>query len=369
LSHELRTPLNAMLGWCYLLARKYDDRSVVQEGITIIQRNAKAQAQLIEDLLDMSAILSGKLRLSTENADLRQIVEGAVSTVSPAIQAKALTIDYTAPGEPIWVQADPMRLQQVVWNLLTNAIKFSAASNRIEVGVSKAGGKACITVRDFGSGIAAELLPLIFERFRQADSSSARQHGGLGLGLAIVKQVVELHHGSVQALSDGPGLGATFVVELPAVHDPHLVERRAQDRSKRAAAVDYRSLTGLSILALDDEADSLSVLRRVLEERGAEVTTVNRAEDAIKLVRDQSFDLIISDLGMPEVDGYDYLRRVSEQARENHKSLPPAIALTAYAGTEDMNKSREAGYQTHIAKPFNPEELVHSILQAVGRVS
>ena len=365
-SHELRTPLNAMLGWSHILTRRGDDPAMLKEGLSVIERNARAQAQLIADLLDMSRIVSGKLRLEMESIDLHEVVRAAVETVSPAAQAKRIQVRVVLEPRMGPVQGDPQRLQQVVWNLLSNAVKFTPAHGAVEVAVTREAGAAQIRVSDTGQGMAADLLPHVFDRFRQADSSTTRRHGGLGLGLSIVKQLVELHGGTVRAESPGVDRGATFVIQLPLLQAG---SAREEGSAPLAAASDSPrnavTLAGVTVLAVDDEPDALSVVRRLLEDCQAQVLTAGSAAEALTLIADRQPDVLLSDIGMPDIDGYELIRRV--RGTRAGADLP-AVALTAYARDEDQVRALRAGYQAHVAKPLQPAELLETVALLAGRL-
>jgi PAS domain S-box-containing protein len=368
-SHELRTPLNAMLGWSHILARRGDDPAMLKEGLSVIGRNARAQAQLIADLLDMSRIVSGKLRLETQSVDLHDVVRAAVETVGPAAQAKGIRIRVALEPRIGPVQGDPQRLQQVVWNLLSNAVKFTQRQGEVEVVVTREADAAQIRVWDTGQGIAAELLPHVFDRFRQADSSTTRRHGGLGLGLSIVKQLVELHGGVVRADSPGVDCGSTFLIQLPLLdaeaEQPEEPVAAPTSAGAPSAAEPQLTLAGVTVLAVDDEPDALSVVRRLLEDRQARVLTACSADEALTLIAAKHPDVLLSDIGMPDVDGYELIRRI--RASEAGAYLP-ALALTAYARTEDQVRALRAGYQAHVAKPLQPAELVEKVALLAGRM-
>ena len=365
MSHELRTPLNAIVGWASILRR--DRRGeTIKQGVDVIERNAKLQARMVEDLLDMSRILSGKLAMELQRTDLSTVIEAAVAAVRPAADVKNVRL-HTAIDTTPAVNGDPGRLQQVLWNLLTNAIKFTPPNGMVTIlaRVSERDGKRSveISVTDSGQGIDAKFLPFVFDRFRQADASTTRRHGGLGLGLSIVKSLVEMHQGSVEALSDGEGLGATFIVTLPLAEghtgapDPLTQTPEIQDTS---------SLAGLRVLIVDDEADARTLARRVLEERGAEVVAVGSAAEALEEVDGKGeLNVVVSDIGMPEHDGYELITRM--RAMPGNAGRIPAIALTALARDEDRERTLLAGYQVHISKPVDPAELVTVIASLAGR--
>ncbi len=351
LSHELRTPLNAIVGWASIL-RSDRRASSVAQGMEVIERNAKAQAQMIEDLLDMSRIVSGKLRIELQLIDPTAVLKSAIASIRPAADAKEIQLHATL-GPVGMINSDAGRLQQIIWNLLTNAIKFTPRQGSVRVSVRPVDGHAEIAVTDTGQGISPEFLPYVFDRFRQADASTTRRHGGLGLGLSIVKSLVEMHKGTVSARSDGEGQGATFTVRLPlarSLSPPYLT-------AERAGAMNDLTLEGLRILVVDDEPDARSLVRRVLEERGADVVTVASALEAMAVVRGHSTpSVVVSDIGMPQEDGYDFIRKM--RALPGHAGSIPAVALTALARTEDRQRALLEGYQTHVSKPVDPAELV-----------
>ncbi len=363
LSHELRTPLNAILGWCQLLQMGSMAEEEVREGLDVIVRNARLQTQLIEDLLDVSRIISGKLRLDVQPVNVPEIVEAAVSSVQPSADAKKLHLQRIIDPRAGQVSGDPARLQQVIWNLLTNAIKFTPEGGKVQVRVSRVASHVEITVSDTGAGIAPEFLPYVFDRFRQADGSSTRRHGGLGLGLSIVRQLVALHSGAVRADSAGLGQGASFTVELPI----SLIRKEARGDGQRPATpiCDEHLLKGLRVLVVDDDADARSLLERVLTEGGAAGFGAGSANEAIARVAGDSPDMLISDISMPERDGYDLIREVRQSGRDA-KHLP-AVALTAFARAEDRQRALLAGFQMHVAKPVNASELMAAIASLAGR--
>jgi signal transduction histidine kinase/ActR/RegA family two-component response regulator len=362
LSHELRTPLNAIVGWASILRRDKRPASVSQ-GVEVIERNAKVQAQMVEDLLDMSRILSGKLRIDLQVTDPAAVVQAALSSVEPTAQAKEVELQtFLQATGPI--NADAGRIQQVVWNLLSNAIKFTPRGGRVCVTLRSVAGNAEIEVKDSGQGIRGEFLPFVFDRFRQADASTTRRHGGLGLGLSIVKSLVEMHGGTVHVDSAGEGHGATLTVRLPLVIAHSFTSSAA--RAELARTPHMPMLDGVRILIVDDEPDARSLAQRVLEERGADVVTADSALEALRLVDgDSPLSLVISDIGMPEQDGYELIRLL--------RSLPgdagriPAVALTALARSEDRHRALTAGYQIHLSKPVDPAHLVAVVANITER--
>ena len=355
-SHELRTPLTAMLGWVRLLTTGMLDDATSARALPVIERNTKLLAQLIDDLLDVSRIVAGKLRLETGPVDLVAVIESAIEAVQGLADAKSIGLKAVLDPSAGLLIGDPGRLQQVVWNLLANAIKFTPSRGRIDLRLERAGAHARLTVRDTGRGISAELLPHIFDRFRQDDGT--RRHGGLGLGLAIVRHIVELHDGTVWAESEGEGRGAILVVELPlrsedvrAASAPTAAYRRLESAPSRVI-----NLTGRRILVVDDEADARDLLAEILGQAGADVTAVDSADEALQTLRRWRPDVLLSDIGMPGDDGYVLIRKVRALGAAEG-GLVRALALTAYARSEDRTLALEAGFHAHIAKPVDPLEL------------
>ena len=369
LSHELRTPLNAILGWSQMLRVPTMSEADRHQGLEVIERNTRAQARLIDDLLDMSRITSGKLRLEIQPVMPAAVVEGALETVRAAAEARGIRLTSALDPTVGPVVGDPHRLQQVVWNLLSNAIKFTGRNGRVQVRVARVDSHVEITVADTGSGIAAEFLPHVFDRFRQADASSTRGAGGLGLGLAIVKQLVELHGGAVRAASPGTGGGATFSVELPlmAIHgEPS--EERLPPVPRRFPSVEFKQLDlrGVKVVVVDDEVDARDLIARVLGECHAEVSAAGTAAEALAVIEAERPHVLVSDVGMPGVDGYQLLRLVRELGHARGGGVP-AIALTALARTEDRTRALHAGFLVHVAKPVEPAELVAAVAAVMGR--
>ncbi len=372
-SHELRTPLNAILGWSHILGQRLGGKDGdLVKGITVIERNARAQTQLVEDLLDMGRIISGKLRLSVGPVDLHDVVTAAVATVTPSAEAKGIRLEKIASPSAGEVRGDPNRLQQVAWNLLSNAIKFTPKGGRVQVTLGRVGSQVQLSVSDTGQGIEPAFLPHVFDRFRQADGSIKRQHGGLGLGLAIVKNLVELHGGTVRALSGGEGQGATFLVELPisVAHLPAAEmspdNREASAQASAEPACDGSDLGGISVLFVDDTADTREIVKRLLEECKARVRTAGSGEEALALLAEELPDILVSDIGIPGMDGYELIRRVRSLPPERGGELP-AVALTALARSEDRTRALRAGFQTHLAKPVQPAELMAAIGSLASR--
>jgi signal transduction histidine kinase/ActR/RegA family two-component response regulator len=362
MSHELRTPLNAIVGWTALMQTAASDTRLVQKALDTIQRNAKSQARLIEDLLDVSRIISGKLNLVLGETDLRAIVLAAIDAVRPAADSKSIALSESLESID-GVIADGDRLQQVVWNLVSNAVKFTPKGGAVDVQLARAGSDVRITVSDTGEGIPSEVLPFVFERFRQADSSLTRRHGGLGLGLAIVRHLVELHGGSVAAESAGPGSGSRFTVTLPTRVARNAVPEVISSASvARAVNEEPRLLRGVKVLAVDDDADARELLATLLGRAGAVVTTAGSSRAAIEIVSSTLPDVIVCDIGMPEEDGFTFVRRLRRLESARGGEIP-AIALTAYARTDDARAAIEAGFQRHIAKPVEPGHIIGSIAE------
>jgi CheY-like chemotaxis protein/two-component sensor histidine kinase len=369
LSHELRTPLSSILGWTQVLRRqgvpKPED---FHRAMEIIERNTRAQAQLIEDLLDLSRIMSGRIRLDVQRVAIIDVVRAAIESAEPTAQAKGVRLESILDPSGGIVSGDPERLQQVVWNLLSNAIKFTPKGGRVQVLLQRINSHIEFSVSDNGIGIPASFLPHVFDRFSQKDSSATRSHGGLGLGLAISKQLVELHGGTLQATSPGEGQGATFTVTLP------LNIRKMESESAKRVHPTYPvaeevttlpDLKGIHVLVVDDEPDARDLIQRVLQEQGATVLVASAGEEALRIVETVNPDALISDIGMPHMDGYQLMRRI--RAAEPMGRRIPALALTAFARPEDRKKALLAGYQSHLAKPVDLAELVIAIAGLVGR--
>lgn len=364
LSHELRTPLTSLLGWSSVLREAKRDEKVLTQGLEAIDRNARVQAQLIDDLLDVSRIVSGKLNLDVRPLDVSSVTRAAINVVRPAADAKNITLDYSAEPGLGAISADSARIHQIVWNLLSNAVKFTPQGGKITIRSEQDGSHAKITVRDTGQGIEAEFLPRVFDRFRQADSSTTRSFGGLGLGLAIVRHLVELHGGTVSAESGGFGKGATFTTTFPLLTD------RAETiaHSGEYPALEVRSLDGLRVLLVDDEPEAREIISTVIGRTGAEVKACISASDALVKLAEWRPDVILSDIAMPDEDGYSFIGKVRSLPREKGGETP-AAALTAYARDEDRVQALAAGYQMHIAKPIGAHQLVTMVAKLAGRDS
>ncbi|MBD2101369.1 PAS domain S-box protein [Leptolyngbya sp. FACHB-261] len=360
LSHELRSPLNPILGWSRLLQTRKLDAAKTAIALATIERNAKLQSELIEDLLDVSRILQGKLSLNVTPINLAATIRAALETVRLAAEAKAIEVEVSLDANVSSVSGDATRLQQVVWNLVSNAVKFTPSGGRVEVRLVQAERQAQITVRDNGKGIPAEFLPYVFDYFRQADSATTRKFGGLGLGLAIVRHLVELHGGTVEADSPGEGLGATFTVRLP------LLPLGSADDQTEQSSQSLPSLQGVQVLVVDDDTDTREFVTFLLEQYGAQVTNAASAQEALVALTQSKPDVLVSDIGMPEMDGYTLLRQVRALPLEQGGQIP-AIALTAYAGEMNQQQALQAGFQKHISKPVEPDLLVASITALIGR--
>jgi len=364
-SHELRTPLNAILGWSRLLAGGNLDRDTTRRAVEIIDRNSRLQAQLIEDLLDISRIITGKLRLDMRLTTAGRIIDSALESVRAAADAKRILLehDLAAPHEAVF--CDPARMQQVIWSLLANAIKFTPEGGVVRVNAERDGSSVVLSVTDTGIGITPEFLPYVFDRFRQQDSASTRTHGGLGLGLSIVRHLSELHGGSVDAHSDGEGRGATFVVRMPVapVQAGELEVPEAQDAQSPVA--ELPSLNGVTVLVVDNEADTRSLVRAILEECGARVIEADGAQQALAMIDADAPDVLLSDIAMPGEDGYSLIRKV--RTLRGPARLLPAAAFTAFATAADRARALLAGYQAHLPKPVEPSELAAVVAALAGR--
>ena len=362
LSHELRTPLHAIQGWATLLRHAGTSAEDRQRGLEAIERNARAQSQIINDLLDMNRIVAGKMHLEVQPMRLHEVIEAAVEAVRPSADGKRLRIRTILDSTIGATRGDPNRLQQVMWNLLTNSVKFTPPGGFVQVVLERVNSHVEISVQDNGAGISPEFLPHVFDRFRQADATTTRQHGGLGLGLSIVRNLVELHGGSVRVKSPGENMGSTFVVSLPVISvnasSEHHRERSEAD-IQNISVVDLPRLDGVRVLIVDDEEDGRTLLARILQGRGANVVCVNSAPAALETIKSQPFDLMLSDIGMPEVDGYELMRQIRGLGKP--LSQIPAIAVTAYARSEDRQRSLLAGFQMHISKPLETPELIAAI--------
>jgi signal transduction histidine kinase/ActR/RegA family two-component response regulator len=353
-SHELRTPLNAILGWAHILRAGAPDEATVARGVEVIERNAQTQAQLVEDILDASRVITGSLRLTRGPVDLAAVINTATDSVRLSAEAKGIELVVVVDPAARQISGDAGRLQQMVWNLLSNAIKFTSRGGRVEIRLARTDGHAQIQVTDTGEGIAPQFLPFIFDRFRQADSTITRRHGGLGLGLAIVRHLAELHEGTVHAESAGEGCGSTFMIRLPVGAGP--VARPADSASPGAAA----PLQGVQLLVVDDDQDALDMLSLLLGEAGASVRTATSAAEALTLLRWIRPDVLLSDLAMPDEDGYSLIRSLRALERQNGRRTP-AVALTAYVRVQDRARAVDAGFDVFVEKPVDPDELLSVI--------
>jgi PAS domain S-box-containing protein len=375
LSHELRTPLTAILGWARMLSAGQLDESNKQRALETIERNARAQSQLIEDILDVSRVISGKLRLEVRPLDLATVIDAAVDTALPAADAKDIRLQRVLDSGASMVSGDSTRLQQVVWNLLANAIKFTPRGGRVQIRLERINSHVEIVISDTGQGMSSDILPFIFERFRQADSTSTRAHGGLGLGLAIVRHLVELHGGTVEAESAGVGQGSIFTVKLPLIA-MRSVDLSAERREERvhptfSGGIPFECppvLNDLHVLVVDDEEDARAFVTTVLEQCGARVTGAGSAAEALLALKELRPDVLVSDLGMPEEDGYSLIKKVRALSAEEG-GRTPAAALTAYARVEDRMKVLRSGFQIHLPKPIEPAELVTVVANLTGRIT
>ncbi|HWZ62400.1 MAG TPA: ATP-binding protein [Steroidobacteraceae bacterium] len=373
LSHEVRTPLNAMLGWATILRKKRCTEQEVREGAEVIERNCRAQAQLLEDVLEVSRIISGKLLLEVKPCDLASVIHAAIDVVRPAANAKQISVTADIDLDASPAVCDGVRIQQVVWNLLSNAVKFTPKGGRVQVVLDREASQTRISVSDNGQGIESDLLPYVFDRFRQADSSTRRRLGGLGLGLSIVKHIVEHHGGTVQARSDGAGRGATFIVRLPvdavgtssAMADVNPPGEEQPGAERREPLRTDTHLDGVHILVVDDDVDALRLIGKVLAEAGASVTTAGSVREAMRAVEKQVPRVLISDLGMPDEDGIDLIHWVRGSGHTAEQL--PAVALTAFANKRTERSALLGGFQVHVAKPVDPDYLIAVITGLTGR--
>ena len=367
-SHELRTPLNAILGWARILHSGKLDAVSARRAAETIERNARSQNQIIEDLLEVSRIITGKLRLEVSLVDLHSVLEEAIDSVKPAVRAKGIQLQSKLDPCAGPVTGDPERLQQVFWNLLSNAVKFTAEGGRIQVQLHRIGSHVEITVEDNGIGIEKKFLPYVFDRFRQADSTAARTHGGMGIGLAIVRHLVELHGGTVHAESRGAGQGSTFTVSLPPAILPS-EEASAGIKLHKDEPADQQDpdLKGMRVLAVDDEADARELLTTIVRQYGGEAEAAASAAAALCKMEEWQPNVLVADIGMPDEDGYALIRKVRSLPPDRGGDIP-AVALTAYARAEDRRRALVAGYQMHVAKPVDPKELAHKVADLVGKL-
>jgi PAS domain S-box-containing protein len=370
ISHELRNPLNAILGWAHMMRVGKLNEANMERAVETIYRNAKSQSQLVADLLDVSRIISGKLRLDVRTVDLISIVNAAIDSIRPAADAKGIRLQTLLDPTAGPISGDADRLQQIVWNLLTNAVKFTPKGGRIQVNVQRIDSHVEIVVSDSGVGISKEFLPYVFDRFRQADASTTRIHGGLGLGLSIVRQLVDLHGGSASVYSEGQDKGATFTITLPfvgVISNEKEAEPVQSTQSEEVISFDgLPSLQGLKVLVVDDEADTRELIGEVLKECGSDVIITRSVEEALAALEQHKPDILISDLGMPDEDGYSLIEKIRALPSERGGDIP-AAALTAYARAEDRMRVLRSGFQFHLPKPVDSAELVTVVASLAGR--
>jgi len=363
LSHELRTPLNAILGWTRILKTDSLDASRNAQAIETIERNARLQNNLIEDLLDVSRIISGKMRIENEKIDFSAVVKSALETVRPLADAKNISLEFENPNASLEINGDATRLQQIVINLANNAVKFTPANGAVVVILSKKNHIARLEITDTGIGISRDFLPHIFDRFRQADSTTRRNYNGLGLGLTIVRNLIELHNGQIYAESDGEGKGASFAIEIPLIEEQNKEAELTENVNHPDKQGLYKNiLRGKRILLVDDDCEGIFPLKLFLEKYGAHVICAESAGEGLKKFGKTKFDLIFSDIGMPKMDGYQLIGKV--RSAKNNSTIP-AIALTAYASAEDRQRALTAGFQTHISKPINFDELLQAVVNVL----
>jgi signal transduction histidine kinase/CheY-like chemotaxis protein len=369
LSHEIRTPLNAILGWSQLLQPGKTSEKDLIAGLDVITRNARTQARLIDDLLDMSRIISGKMRLDVQRVDLGAVIDAALESVKPAAEAKGMKVQKVIDPLAGPVTGDPNRLQQVVWNLLINAIKFTPKGGKVQIVLERVNSHVELSVSDTGKGIAPDFLPNVFERFSQADNSAKKGYTGLGLGLAIVKSLAELHGGSVRAKSGGENKGSTFIVSLPisVVHTLDSSENMRHATIERQETLLHApDLIGIKVMIVDDEVDAVGLVRRIMEDRGATVVSCKSGAECLSCISKQRPDVVIMDIGMPEMDGYALIGKV-RALTPDQGGRTPAVALTAFARSEDRRQAMLAGFDLHVAKPVEPAELVAVVSRLARR--
>ncbi|HEX5473410.1 MAG TPA: ATP-binding protein [Vicinamibacterales bacterium] len=358
-SHELRTPLNAILGWVQILNARPPTPETLEKALPSLSRNAAAQARVVSDLVDVSRMITGKLSFRRDTVDVRTVVERAVDVVGGAADARAVALDIHVPDESCLISGDADRVQQILWNLLSNAIKFTPSGGQVTLRLTTTDAEHVVTVSDTGSGIPLDFLPHVFERFRQADGSATRQHGGLGLGLAIVKELVELHGGTVDAASEGPGRGATFVARFPRLD--------AVRRTLEEADTSLPPLNGVRVLAVDDNPDALDILVAALTGAGASVKVATTGDDAVRIWEAEPCDVLVCDLAMPGMDGLEVLEAIRRHDAAHGRSTA-AVALTAHASQDDRTRSRRAGFQAHVAKPYTVADLLYAVALVSQRV-
>lgn len=368
LSHELRTPLNAILGYARMVRSGLIATDKQGRAIETIERNATSLTQIVEDVLDVSRIIAGRIRLNVQAVDMPAVVRDALDAVRHAADAKGVRLETVVDTGDAPISGDPDRLQQVIWNLVSNAVKFTRRGGRIQVRLERVNSHVEVVVSDTGIGISEDFLPHIFERFRQADAGTTRERGGLGLGLAIARHLVELHGGTIHAASAGPGTGTTFRVLLPLmiVHPEAHSEERVHPRADRSAKVSVPDLRGVTVLAVDDDRDALRLVREIVEATGANVLTADSAEHALEILDSNTADVLVADLGMPQVDGFELIARIRRSVKDAIRRIP-ATALTAYARSEDRARALRCGFQMHLAKPIDPGELMAAIASLARR--
>ena len=374
ISHELRTPLTSIMGWARMLISGSLSERQARHAMEVIAKSAQSQTRLVDDILDTSRIITGSLKLDAKPVEIERVFQATVDVVRPSAEVKgvALTAVIDVQGDVVF--GDPSRLQQAIWNLLSNAVKFTNQGGRIEARLSRAGNQIEITVSDTGVGIEPQFLPYVFERFRQADSTSTRKYGGLGLGLAVAHHIIELHGGSISASSPGRDQGATFRIRLPLAltsRPPQLGSRRLESEAPqteaRKGSEERQRLDGVRILLVEDDPDTLEMLKFIFHERGAEVITAASASEALEALEHFRPDALVSDIAMPNQDGYDLIRQVRSRGPEQGGKIP-AVAVTAYASAEDRARALESGFQTHVSKPVNPGELISTVATLTGQI-
>ncbi len=370
LSHELRTPINAILGWSQLIKPGESSAADVAEAVEVIQRNARLQARLIDDLLDMSSVVSGKMRLDVQRVELPAVIDAALESVRPAAEAKSIRIEKVIDPLAGPVTGDPARLQQIIWNILSNALKFTDKGGKVQIVLERVNSHLDLSVSDNGVGIAAEFLPHVFERLSQAEPLLTRKHSGLGLGLAIVKSLTELHGGTVRVKSAGLGLGSTFIISLPVsiLHAKPDSRGREHPASQRDLSPPYApQLNAVRVLIVDDDADAMELVSRVLRSCGAEVTTAATGAEGLELLEQECPHVVLADIGMPGMDGYEFVKQVRGLQPERARNTP-VVAVTALARSEDRRRAMLAGFDLHMSKPVEPAELVAVVGRLARRV-
>jgi CheY-like chemotaxis protein/two-component sensor histidine kinase len=366
-SHELRTPLTAILGWSRMLEAGSINDSMAARAIETIRRNAVSQSQIIDDILDVSRVITGKLYLDLHPIDLTPVIEAAVNVVRPTAEAKGIRIETEFESQPTVITGDANRLQQIVWNLLSNAIKFTPSGGSVCLSVHEIDTQVEVRVSDTGQGISRDFLPFVFDRFRQADSTSTRHHGGLGLGLAIARHLVEIHGGTIMAESPGEGKGATFSVRLPSVESDPSSSKSASAGEETRDSFEFNSrLEGIHVLLVEDDLDTLDLLSAALKHQRATVTAVSSAAAALASIHTSTPDIVVSDIAMPGQDGYQLLEKIQAMGLDDDRQIP-VVAITAYAKEEDRQKALSSGFQSYLAKPIELSELVSAVADGVRK--